>query len=219
MTITKHFLFSIYLLFATISAQVFCQEDEAVSDAELSVLNKDHWQGFSLSVETGTHFKNFLGDDLSNFHPQLGHDSKYWGEFGVLGGAGFKYARIFATSWYWDIKAMWTLFYPDIRWNGEQSKITLSSIPLVGKYISLGEAPGWVTMFIPILYFDIGYVTKKGYLFAIGSAYLWGLSPSLSIPLTDHLSMEFRSTIFLDRIFFKLGYHNLLFGLGLNYKF
>jgi hypothetical protein len=151
--------------------------------------------------------------------PSLGHDNKFWGEFGILGSLGFKYARTFFTHGYWDIRCLWTIFYPDIRWNGEISKVTLSTIPVVGKYIGLGSAPGYLSMLLPILYFDIGYITKKGYVFSLGSVYLWGLSPAMQIPFDDHWSLEVRTTVFLDRLIAKQGYHNFLSSLAVNYKF
>lgn len=189
------------------------------TNESLSSTLKNRWQGWSLILEGGFHFKNFAVEDLAGVEPHMGHDKNFWGEFGGLGSVGFKYARTFFTHGYWDIRALWTVFYPDIRWKGEQARVTLSTIPIVGKYIGLGSAPGYLSMLLPILYFDIGYITKKGYIFSLGSVYVWGLSPAFLVPFDDHWSVEFRTTIFLDRIFFKQGYHNLLTGLAVNYKF
>jgi hypothetical protein len=182
---------------------------------------KSLWQGWSLVLEGGIHFKTLPGVDFSQVDlGSFGHKKNFWGELGVSSALGFKYARTFFTHGYWDIKVLWTFFYPDPRlMPGARSDITLSNIPLIGQYINFGEAPGWVSMLLPMLYFDIGYITKKGYLFTIGSVYLWGLSPAVAIPFDEHWSMEFRTTIFLDRLIAGIGYHTMMSGVGISYKF
>lgn len=187
--------------------------------ADLNKDLKDLWQGWALMLEGGLHFKTLPDADFSHVKTKLGHNKDFWGEMGGLAGIGFKYGRTFFTHGYWDIRTLWTFFYPDVRLKGDEAQVTLSSIPIIGQYIGLGSAPGYITMLLPILYFDIGYTTEKGYLFTLGSVYLWGLSPAFAVPFDEHWSLEFRGTLFLDRIFFAQGYHSLLGSATLSYKF
>jgi hypothetical protein len=212
----KHILYTV-IVFALTFSSTKTSANDAESKEEISSTLKNMWQGWSIILEGGLHFKTLPLEDHGDL--PFGHKEKFWGEAGILGSVGLKYARTFFTHGYWDIRALWTAFYPDVRWKGDQARITLSSIPVVGKYIGFGSAPGYLSMLMPILYFDIGYITTKGYIFSLGSVYIWGLSPAFAIPFDDHWSMEFRTTVFLDRLFFDQGYHNLLTGLAVNYKF
>ena len=222
----KTFLLGSFLYLSThfLKAQPFQLTSEALPvgtamKRQLSVPKRPFWQGFSFCSELGTHFKtlDFTGSDIK---PNWGHDKRFWGEFGGLVGIGFKYGKVFKQRGYFGCKLSWTFFYPDVRWI-DKSDITLSSIPLIGKFIRIAtDAAGYYSMlFVPIIYLDLGYITENNIIFSLGSTYLWGLSPSMTVPLTDQWSLEIRQVVFLDRILWNLGYHNLLFSIGLNYKF
>ena len=101
------------------------------------------------------------------------------------------------------------------------SDITLASVPFVGKLIRIATdtAGYWSMILVPIIYFDLGYITDKNLILSLGSTYLWGLSPSITVPFSDKCSLETRTVVFLDRIFLDRGYHNFLFTFGFNYKF
>ncbi|MCP3658963.1 MAG: hypothetical protein GY830_01040 [Bacteroidetes bacterium] len=201
--------------------------DQQSNQSYKSPLNKkSKWQGWYFSTDIGFHFASFpdVKWDEVNINTNYGDKSygKFWGQLGLMGSPyGFTYTRVFAKNWFWNIKSIWTIFYPDSRWTekGKQD-ITLSFIPIIGQYMKAGKLNPALTMFlIPMVYFDIGYITDQNISFSIGSVYLWGLSPTVRFPLFKKLSMEIRTTIFLDRVINGLGFHNLLFSFGLNYKF
>lgn len=105
------------------------------------------WQGWSLSSEMGFHFKKL---DFPQDTPRLawGHDPRFWGEAGGLWGTGLKFGK----HWYWGCKLSWTFFYPDLRWT-DKSDITLSSIPIIGKFIRIATntVGYWSMILVPII--------------------------------------------------------------------
>ena len=216
--LTFYLYLSIHCLYAQPNAEAL--SSQTVTTHQGSMTTKQRWQGWSFCSEIGTHFKTLDFSNAKAEHYTMGHDTRFWGEFGGLVGVGLNYGRVFKEHFYWGVKMSWTLFYPDVRWT-DKADITLASIPFIGKFIRIAtdQAGYWSMLLVPIIYFDVGYITKNNVIFALGSAYLWGLSPSMTVPLSDKLSLEMRSTVFLDRILIDKGYHNCLFSLGLNYKF
>lgn len=195
---------------------------------------KDRW---SLTVDFGTHYKPFLPQSVNfvkKINPDTGKEytvfvsekeaKQFWGEVGLLASYGIAYKRVFeGKKWFWGSRIVWTWFYPDVRYNGKDAILTLAGIPFIGKFFSatLKGAPTWIEMLIvPMLYFDFGYITDTNISFSIGSVYLWGLSPTVSFPISDKFSMEIRQVIFLDKVFSegKIGIHTYMMSLGVNYS-
>lgn len=120
-------------------------------------------------------------------------------------------------------KILWTYFYPDTRWKSRGAVLTLSSVPIVGKFfkIAINDAPSWIEMLlVPITYFDIGYITDKNFSFSIGTVYLWGLNLTASMPISKKIDFEVRSVLFLDKLLgVSWGIHSFFINFGLNYKF
>lgn len=190
---------------------------------------KSYWQGWYYCAELGMHFSSFKDVDwhalnLQTRYGNINNSVAFWGQTGFLVSPwGIQYTRVFKKRFFWRVKSVWTFFYPDVRWQkGNVSPITLSSIPLIGQYLSLGHGSGWLSMAIPpVVYFDLGYVTSNNIALALGSVYLWGISPSITIPLSEHLFWENRFVFFLDKFFKKgwFGFHNCFFTIGVGYKF
>ena len=219
--LTFYLYLSIHCLYAQPNAEAL--SSQTVTTHQGSMTTKQRWQGWSFCSEIGTHFKTLDFSNAKAEHYDWGHDTRFWGEFGGMVGVGLNYGRVFKEHFYWGVKMSWTFFYPDVRWSpGSKSDITLGSIPFIGKHIKFAtDVEGNWSQFIkfPLVYFDVGYITKNNVIFALGSAYLWGLSPSMTVPLSDKWSLEIRSLVFLDRMLFGLGYHDYISIIGLNYKF
>lgn len=192
---------------------------------------KDRW---FLTVDFGTHYKPFLphsAEFIQSKDPKHAtvfvneKDKKYfWGEVGVLASYGIAYKRVFENKkWFWGSRIVWTWFYPDVRYNGKDAILTLAGIPYIGQFFTatLKGAPTWIEMLVvPMLYFDFGYITDTNISFSIGSVYLWGLSPTVSFPISDNFSMEMRQVLFLDKVFKggAVGIHAYMMSLGINYS-
>lgn len=180
------------LFFCLCYSTAFAQSTQEVNPKEL-------WQGWAFCSELGTHFKQIDFGDIKK--PGWGHDKRFWGEIGVFVGVGAKYSRVFKHCWYWGGKVAWEFLYPDFRWT--RARYTKAS----------------KSLYIPMTYADIGYISNNNILYAVGVSYLWGFTPSITIPLSKRWMLETRTLIFLDKVFVNGGYHNFYLLIGFNYKF
>lgn len=225
-----------------LAAQPYSADAAIPSQAALvksSKTIKQFWKGRSYCTEFGGHFGGFSDVDwkkstLVSADTGLGapkaprtadiSNSEFWGQAGVLCSPyGVQYIHVFKERFFFRFKAMWTFFYPDKRFHSGAIPITLAGVPIIGKYVSLGKSEKypWLSMALdPILYLGAGYVTSNNIAFSLDSVYFWGLSPALTIPLSERLFFENRFTFFLDKFFKKgwVGYHNCLVSVGLSYK-
>ena len=189
--ISAHFLRAQHL---QSNSEAFYSQVATTTMRQLPMTKKQTWQGWSFCVESGIAFRTTKQIKWKNA-PKYRH-----GLLGVLdglGAVGGKYGRVFQNDWYAGVTIMWQLFFPDVRW-----------------HIPNPQWPFW----LPVMYFDVGYVTEKNVVFSLGSFYFWGIAPSMAVPVTDNLSVKVRPVLMLDRPLLGRGVHNFLFNVGLSYR-
>jgi hypothetical protein len=81
----------------------------------------------------------------------------------------------------------------------------------------LADFPEFARYLVPITYVHLGYATKD-WVLTIGPAYIQGIVTTARLAITDHVSVDFRHTWFLDR-FINVGIHDMHFLFSMTYTF
>lgn len=168
--------------------------------------NERYWTGHTLRFELGAS-ADF--ETLQKKYMRAWDQKKY----GFLTIAepffeyGYEYGHTFNNGLYLSGGLSWTISYP--RNFNEPREFTEPPISL------------W---YIPLTYVQIGYAFSNNVLITAGMVYYWAVMTTLRVPLTEHVFLENKLILWMDRIlgtggFYGGGYDNIHLSTGLGYHF
>jgi hypothetical protein len=189
---------------------IFCQLP-TLSYANFPLLLRDQKKdltGFSLSLSTGSaiNYQEFVFNNegqISDIHyiPAINEALIHF---------GINYNIQLVDRIYLGTELSWLYYETLLRPNQ-----TIYVHPLLGQW----TIPAWALLSVPLSDVMLVYQTDNNTLFQLGLTYLWGVCATINTPINDHLSMNFKTRWFFDRVLYNDGIHDFHFLLGLNYHF
>jgi len=161
------------------------------------------WDGFSLRMQGG------LYADYLTMKFQDGTSTPPTGT-GSIFGWGVEYSFLIKEHFYLGFDLGFP-YYDRIFKAETKEDISRFSIP------ALADFPRFFLYLVPVSYIHLGYAAEN-WVVTMGPAYIQGIVTTARLAVTDHVSVDFRHTWFIDRLM-DVGVHDMHFLFGMTYTF